>query len=82
GAETPATVERLTNSTSREWFSSYAFAFELNQEFGAAKIAQLLSRVNGETTVGNFGDAFQEVFEVDLSEFEKRFLIENIEKKL
>lgn len=81
-AETLSTIKRLDNSSSPESFSSYAFVFELNQEFGAVKIARLLSKIYGDMPGEAFRDAFQEVFEMDLSEFEKRFLIENIEKKL
>ncbi len=82
GAETLMTIKKLNNSSSPESFSAYAFVFELNQEFGAGKIARLLSNIYGDMPGEDFRDAFQQVFEMDLSEFEKHFLMENIEKKL
>jgi hypothetical protein len=82
GAETLLQLKKLANLSSPEWFSSYAFVFELSQEFGAVKIAQLLARLDGETSVGEFRAAFQEIFEISLSEFEKRFVVENNDQKL
>lgn len=77
-----AGIAKLTDTSSVEWFSSYAFVFELNQEFDAAKIAQLLSRIGGDVPEEALNSEFQRIFEIDLAEFEKRFLMDDIETKL
>ncbi len=59
----------------QEWYSSYAFVYTINQEYGPEKIAQFLARVNASTETAQFHKAFEETFGVGLTEFEKNFTV-------
>ena len=63
----------ISNFSSRDWFSSYAFVYGLNQNFGPEKLAQFLSNVNCQKPATEFQNAFQETFGMSLSEFESRY---------
>lgn len=56
-----------------DWFSSYAFVYSLNHEFGPVPLAEFLSKVNYSMPVAEFQSAFEETFGVALSEFENRY---------
>ena len=66
----------------REWASSYAFVYDLNQEFGPAKLAQFLKQVNCRTEPEDFLRAFREVFAAELSDFETRYKLQEAVNKL
>jgi len=63
----------ISNFSSRDWFSSYAFVYALNQNFGPEKLAQFLSNVNCQKPETEFQNAFQETFGMSLPEFESRY---------
>ncbi len=63
----------ISNFTSRDWFSSYAFVYGLNDQFGPGKLAQFLSKVNCQQPETEFQNAFQEVFGISLTEFESQY---------
>lgn len=55
--------------------SSYAFIYQLDRQFGPEKIAEFLKIVHQGMAVQNMETHFQEIFGIDLSEFEKKFLL-------
>lgn len=63
----------ISNFTSRDWFSSYAFVYELNHQFGPRQLAQFLSNVNSRISETEFQNAFRETFGISLPEFESRY---------
>lgn len=63
----------ISNFTSPDWFSSYAFVYGLNQQFGPEKLAQFLSNVNCQKPETEFQSTFQEIFGISLPEFESRY---------
>ncbi len=63
----------ISNFTSRDWFSSYAFVYGLNHQFGPEKLVQFLSNVNCQKPETEFQNAFQETFGISLPEFESRY---------
>jgi len=63
----------ISNFTRRDWFSSYAFVYGLNQNFGPDKLAQFLSNVNCQIIETEFQNAFKETFGISLPEFESHF---------
>jgi len=63
----------ISNFTSPDWFSSYAFVYGLNQQFGPEKLAQFLSNVNCQKPETEFQNTFQEIFGISLPEFESRY---------
>jgi hypothetical protein len=74
-AETLFPKDSFDSSPTQEWYSSYAFVYDLDQEFGPAKIAQFLARVNSRMAVGEFELAFEETFGIGLPEYESRFKV-------
>lgn len=74
-AETLFSKYNFSNSTTLEWFSSYAFVYEINREFGPVKIAEFLSKVKCQVQVAKFQQSFEETFGVSLYEFENRFKV-------
>ena len=74
-AETLFPKYNFSNSPTLEWYSSYAFVYEINREFGAVKIAEFLSQVKCQMEVAKFRQTFEETFGVSLHEFENRFKV-------
>jgi len=79
-AEQLFTQRQFDDGLSPEWFSSYVFVFDLAQQFGPLKTAQLLAGVSTDMTAANFSDTFEGVFGIPLSDFEARYLTESTAK--
>ncbi len=74
------TLTKFDNSSSQEWFSAYAFAFRLIQKYGPPKIAHFLSQINSEMSLAEFQNTFNDIFGLSLSEFEKEFTGDLVQK--
>ncbi|MFQ5754287.1 MAG: hypothetical protein ACE5HI_20055 [bacterium] len=72
----------LAHTASQEWFSAYAFVYELNQQFGPQKIAQFVNQVSKEMPQDKFQMTFKAVFGESLSAFESKLKVEESAKKL
>ncbi len=66
----------------RQWASAYAFAYDLDKEFGSERVAELLRRVHCKTSKTEFQKAFESVIGVELSTFERRYVLKQAADKL
>lgn len=64
----------FAESQTSEWYSAYAFVYQINQQFGPLKIAEFLSKVNCKMEEAQFQSEFEETFGIGLSEFETDLL--------
>ncbi len=79
-AEQLFTQRQLDDGSSPEWFSSYVFVFDLTQQFGPLKTAQLLARISADMPANNFRDTFQAVLSIPLTDFEGRYQMDSTAK--
>ncbi|RMD94492.1 MAG: hypothetical protein D6813_02135 [Calditrichaeota bacterium] len=62
-----------TEFTPEEFYSAYAFTYEITRKFGPPKVKQFLQRVHCKMEKTEFITAFEEVFQLNLEDFENRF---------
>lgn len=63
----------FSETQSQEWYSAFAFAYELDREFGPARISKFLAKLYCDMEPLDFQNHFAVVFGMDITEFENRF---------
>lgn len=75
-------IKRFANTSNQEWYSAFAFVYEMNQSFTAPKIMKFISQITSEITSDEFQKLFRQTFDISLPEFENPFRTRKTAKKL
>lgn len=74
--------QQFDTESSVEWYSSYCFAYKLNQTFSPPQIAEFLSQSSSEMSLADFRQVFDDIFGVLPEKFEQQRILQDAVNKI